>query len=143
MSPWKKSEYPLQWDEIRSRVLARAGNRCEGSPKYPECRLLNGSVIRREKDGTVRAPTREEWQMIHDKVRLGGYNLAGSIKFHGFTKVVLTIAHVNHDADNWDVKDEDLKANCQKCHLSRDGQKHAESRKYGRNHKKSNYKLDL
>lgn len=32
-------------------------------------------------------------------------------------KVVLTIAHLNHDETNMDIKDEDLKAACQLCHL--------------------------
>lgn len=37
-----KSRYPSNWKEIRGRVLARANNRCEGSPAYPECRAENG-----------------------------------------------------------------------------------------------------
>ena len=35
-------------------------------------------------------------------------------------KVVLTIAHLDHDETNWDVKDERLKASCQICHLRYD-----------------------
>lgn len=43
MTPIKdKSLYPKDWKAIRERILARAGNRCEGSPKYPECRAENG-----------------------------------------------------------------------------------------------------
>lgn len=141
--PWNPKDYPKDWPAIRARVLARAGNRCEGSPKYPDCHLLNGLVIRREKDGTVREPSQVEWQMIHDKVRVAGINFAASIKLHGFTRVVLTIGHVNHDKENHEVKDEDLKAWCQKCHLNHDSIQHAENRKYGRNHKKANLKLDL
>lgn len=30
------------WQQIRQQVLARAGNRCEGSPAYPDCRAENG-----------------------------------------------------------------------------------------------------
>jgi 5-methylcytosine-specific restriction endonuclease McrA len=36
------------------------------------------------------------------------------------SKVVLTIAHLDHDPQNWDVKDERLAALCQKCHLAYD-----------------------
>lgn len=30
------------WKTIRQSVLARAGNCCEGSPVYPDCRAANG-----------------------------------------------------------------------------------------------------
>jgi hypothetical protein len=30
------------WDRIRQLVRARAGDRCEGSPAYPDCRAANG-----------------------------------------------------------------------------------------------------
>lgn len=36
------------------------------------------------------------------------------------SKVVLTIAHLDHDPENWDVSDDRLKALCQKCHLAYD-----------------------
>lgn len=29
------------WQEIRQKVLTRAGHRCEGSPAYPDCRAVN------------------------------------------------------------------------------------------------------
>ena len=35
-------------------------------------------------------------------------------------KVVLTIAHLNHDESNMEIKDEDLMAACQLCHLRYD-----------------------
>lgn len=143
MSPWNRKDYPDNWEDIVARIKHRAGNRCEGSPAFPDCRLLNGSVIRREKDGHVREPSAVEWQMIYDKIRLAGINFAASVKLHGFTRVVLTIGHVNHDKENHDVRDEDLKAWCQKCHLNFDKIHHSESRKYGRNHKKNNLKLDI
>lgn len=59
------------------------------------------------------------------------------------TKIVLTIAHLDHDKLNHDVKDERLKALCQKCHLAYDLPRHIANRKYGRNHQNNNYKLDL
>lgn len=30
------------WQDLRAWVKLRSGNRCEGSPKYPDCRAENG-----------------------------------------------------------------------------------------------------
>jgi hypothetical protein len=35
-------------------------------------------------------------------------------------RVILTIAHLDHDETNWKVSDDRLKAMCQKCHLDYD-----------------------
>lgn len=41
--PENKHRYPDNWlTEIRPAILKRAGNCCEGSPDYPECRAENG-----------------------------------------------------------------------------------------------------
>ena len=39
--PIDYSTYPDNWRELRAKVLARAGDRCEGSPAYPDCRAAN------------------------------------------------------------------------------------------------------
>ncbi len=39
--PCDYKKYPPNWKEIRAAILARAGNRCEGSPAYPDCRAEN------------------------------------------------------------------------------------------------------
>ena len=36
--------YPRNWKEIRAAILARAENRCEGSPKYLNCCAENGKL---------------------------------------------------------------------------------------------------
>ena len=42
--PWRRADYPADWcDVIRPAIIARAQNRCEGSPAYPGCRVLNYS----------------------------------------------------------------------------------------------------
>ena len=51
------------------------------------------------------------------------------------TKVVLTIAHLDHDAENWDVSDDRLAALCQRCHLRYDMPSKANKRKYGKGYK--------
>lgn len=50
------------------------------------------------------------------------------------TKVILTIAHLDHDPENWEVKDERLMALCQACHLNYDNNRHVAKRRYGRNY---------
>jgi len=41
IKPENRARYPKNWEEIRGRILIRAGNRCEGSPDYPDCRAEN------------------------------------------------------------------------------------------------------
>lgn len=40
--PENRSRYPSNWPKISRRVRSGAGNRCEGSPAYPDCRAKNG-----------------------------------------------------------------------------------------------------
>ncbi len=43
IKPENRKLYPANWKtEIRPAILKRAGNRCEGSPRYPDCRAENG-----------------------------------------------------------------------------------------------------
>jgi hypothetical protein len=39
--PERKGLYPSNWKYLRASVLFRAGNRCEGSPHFPQCRAAN------------------------------------------------------------------------------------------------------
>lgn len=86
--PERKALYPRDWKAISQRVRERAGNVCEGSPQYPDCRAANGEP----------------------------HPVTGS-------RVVLTVAHLNHDEA--DCRDENLKAWCQRCHLTYDAKHHA------------------
>jgi len=45
------------------------------------------------------------------------------------SKVILTIAHLDHDETNWDVSDDRLAALCQRCHLSYDAAEKQRRRK--------------
>lgn len=40
--PENRARYPKDWPAISRRVRDRAGNRCEGSPAFPDCRAANG-----------------------------------------------------------------------------------------------------
>ena len=43
--------------------------------------------------------------------------------------IILTIAHLDHDHDNWDVTDDRLMAMCQMCHNGYDAKHRAENRR--------------
>ena len=40
--PMRRELYPDNWEEIVAIIRERSGNRCEGSPAYPNCRAENG-----------------------------------------------------------------------------------------------------
>lgn len=43
IKPENRARYPENWaSEVRPGILKRARDRCEGSPKYPDCRARNG-----------------------------------------------------------------------------------------------------
>lgn len=88
--PENKARYPKEWKAISLAVRESAGDRCEGSPDFPDCRALNG------------APHPE----------------TGS-------KVVLTVAHLDHTPENCDRAN--LRAWCQRCHLNYDKAHHAKT----------------
>lgn len=43
IKPENAKRYPANWKAIRAEVLERARHRCEGSPKFPDCRVQNYS----------------------------------------------------------------------------------------------------
>jgi len=86
--PDERARYPKDWPAISRRIRGRAGDRCEGSPAYPDCRATNGEP----------------------------HPVTGS-------RVVLTVAHLDHTPEN--VSDDNLRAMCQRCHLTYDAQHHA------------------
>jgi hypothetical protein len=92
IKPENRNRYPANWKTIRAIVIARAGNRCEGSPEYPNCRAANGEP----------------------------HPVTVSI-------VVLTCAHLDHQPEN--CSPENLRAWCQRCHLTYDKPHHAATRR--------------
>lgn len=41
IKPENRRRYPRDWRDIRDRIITRANNACEGSPKFPNCRAPN------------------------------------------------------------------------------------------------------
>ena len=95
--PENRARYPKNWRQIRAAILERAENRCE------ECGVPNGVYRNRESDAWTRNEMQAEtWAMDGDRV----------------TRIVLTIAHLDHQPENCDPAN--LKALCQRCHLRYD-----------------------
>ena len=125
ISPENRNRYPDNWKEISAYIRnTRANNKCE------VCGLVNHEVIKRYSDGSYRKPSAVEWDMIHSRIKNSHSNMTESLKYHGFTKVILTVAHLDHSPENCD--ENNLKAMCQKCHNQYD----AEHRKKNRLRKK-------
>lgn len=114
--PIDYSRYPASWKtEIVPRILARADNCCEN------CGIQNGatatSVPLRINDNG-RYKVKRFWISDNgDVIRIRPFAQGGDVKT---IKVVLTIAHLDHDEENHDVPDERLRAWCQYCHLNYD-----------------------
>lgn len=101
--PANMKNYPANWKtEIRPRILARAGNKCE------RCGVANYAIGARDIHGVWR-----DEHSIHCMNSSEGEALYGD--FPEMMKIVLTIAHVGNP-DPMDVRDENLQALCQKCH---------------------------
>lgn len=114
--PIDYSKYPPNWkSEIVPRILERDGNACK------QCGLSNGAEVTSlalwVREGT-RYKVRRFWLSNDtDIARMSLYALPNETKK---VKVVLTIAHLDHDEENHEVDDDRLAAMCQWCHLNYD-----------------------
>ena len=110
--PIDYKKYPSNWNEIRERILQRAKNKCEC------CGYYNGMKII-----SFKFEGKTSWIPYNDfKDKMN------DIVFK-IVKVVLTIAHLDHDETNHNVSDDRLKAMCQLCHLRYDAEEKKRRRK--------------
>ncbi|PTB23471.1 hypothetical protein C9I56_38960 [Paraburkholderia caribensis] len=109
--PENRARYPKNWKEIVAAVRERSGDRCEGSPDYPDCRRPNGWLLnKRTGELTDDGQIAETWELVDgDKV----------------SRIVLTTAHLDHVPENCDLSN--LRHMCQRCHLNYDKEHHAET----------------
>ena len=133
--PIRKQDYHPEWPAISRQIREEAGQKCEW------CEAPNGQVIKRGKGKewaeiyAARAPDAAEWESVK------GMSWA-RLKFHGLTRVVLTVAHLDRNSKNNDRHN--LAALCQGCHLNHDIRQHIANRKYGRYHaKEQQMKLEI
>ena len=114
--PINYKEYPKDWKIIRYRILERANHKCEF------CGVPNHVLIHRTGKGI------NDWVFWPEGMESEAWDIDG-LKC---TKIILTIAHLDHDKTNHEVSDERLKALCQKCHLQYDMPRHVANRKRNR-----------
>lgn len=101
--PINYKKYPLEWKEIRQRILERAENKCEC------CGLENQNVVRSFSTKGKPVVWKRLWEQYPTE-----YDSYKAVH------IVLTIAHLDHDEENHEVQDDRLKAMCQLCHLRYD-----------------------
>lgn len=118
--PMDRSKYPDDWEAISARIREREGNRCKW------CGVANGAIGYRLLSGEFVkiANSADEVGLEADALALDGYNVI---------RIVLTVAHLGvakpdgtpgDKHDKMDVRDENLAALCQKCHLNYDRDDH-------------------
>lgn len=116
--PIDYSRYPANWKtEIVPRILSRAQHKCE------QCGLENGqhvtSIALRVQDSDGRYKVKRFWISNEpDLIRIAPFSPGGEKPKK--VRVVLTVAHIDHDETNHDVADDRLRAWCQYCHLNYD-----------------------
>jgi hypothetical protein len=119
IKPENLARYPDNWPEIRAAILERAGNRCE------QCCVANGDFIVRGIDtdaGTFQRFEGDGEVYDADDGHLLGRRRASEYCGNRWTKIVLTIAHLDHTPENCDPSN--LKALCQLHHLRYDAEHH-------------------
>jgi hypothetical protein len=111
---FRAERYPKDWKAIAAGIRMRANNACEcagqcGDHTGVACCAPNGVRIWREAD----VPSR--WALEEDVGRLHPFE---PFCDGGPVKVIITVAHLDHDEANNDPSN--LLACCQRCHLRLD-----------------------
>ncbi len=126
--PIDYKNYPKNWkSEIRPAVLERAKHCCE----VDDCGLHNYAIIHRYGKGI------KDWELWPEGMQSEAWSL-DNIKS---TKIILTIAHLDHDITNNQMSN--LKAMCQRCHLLYDKEHHSKNARAIRKNKKGLTELDF
>lgn len=125
-----KNYHPEWKTKIRPAILRRAGDRCE------RCKVKNYETGARDLAGKFWTERQIACMPVITAFSLFG--IARAIK-PKIIKIVLTIAHLDHDIENNDPGN--LAALCQKCHLGHDRQQHARTRRDTRNRRTGQQEL--
>lgn len=128
--PMDRSKYPKNWKAISLRIREREGHRCRF------CKVPNRTSIARgtaSDAGTYMTENGDVFSEVNGR-RIG--SARGSEYEAGrFTRIVLTVAHLDHDTTNND--DSNLAALCQKCHLAHDRDQHTKNARATRRARKA------
>ena len=115
--PIDYSKYPPNWKtEIRPRIMKRANNICE----FKGCDFKHLEYVWSVKLYGGGFGWFREYKDAENEAIKSGWMCELSDPIIRKVKVVLTIAHLDHDETNWNIKDDRLKAACQLCHLRYD-----------------------
>ena len=134
--PIDYNKYPPNWKtEIAPAVMKRAGGQCEF------CGLENGAIVKSFKinmvDESGRKKQKTFWFESESDFRRASACASGAVKD---VKVVLTVAHLDHDEGNENVRMDRLAALCQYCHLNYDAREKAQRRAQKRGDSRSGEK---
>lgn len=129
--PIDYSKYPDNWkSEIRPRILERAENRCEfcnvENHEFVFRGLWHNEEVYQYADGRIYSypsGNYRDTEMAGDVQPLSGNPHQKAVK------IILTIAHLDHDEENQNVQDDRLAALCQKCHLIYDAPEKSKRRR--------------
>lgn len=133
IKPENRARYPKDWPQVRERILARAGRRCE----HPGCGAWHRSV------GYW---SDQRWVPMPRSLRDAGCKVGSQVACDdGSTikiiMIVLTIAHLDHTPEN--CADDNLRAWCQRHHLAYDASHHAQTAYMTRKRLANNLELSL
>lgn len=117
IKPENRARYPKDWPQTVAKVRERSGDRCEGSPAFPDCRVPNGAVGYRDAG---------RWVQLGESIDAAGLAIDVAVD-DGFkvTRIVLTTGHLDHTPENCDLSN--LRHWCQRCHLAYDAKHHAQT----------------
>lgn len=130
--PFRKERYPADWKQISLRIREREGQRCK------TCKAPNGEWVLRSDCGTLYMLPEGQTHRADNGEYVGRfrpYEAPAWFEEKRPIKVVLTVAHLNHDTT--DNRDENLAALCQRCHLNHDRHLHAANARKTRQAKKA------
>lgn len=135
--PCDYSKYPPNWKtEIVPRIKERANHRCEF------CGLKNYAVGYRDEEGNFCGGGNAMFDCLSDGLDYPSLNdldfkrakeivtqLNEYENEYKYIYILLTIAHLDHDEENHNIKDDRLVALCQQCHLRYDAKEKSKRRK--------------
>jgi len=106
-----KDRYPKDWKAISKRIREAAGNKCQ------KCGVENGAVVTRVNCEDYPEPvyiTEDGGVFSAEDGKSYGMNYPAAYGDQPMVKIVLTVAHIDHQPEN--CADENLRAWCQRCH---------------------------
>jgi len=108
-----RHKYCKEWELLSLKIRYEvAKNMCQ------MCGLTNGFIIERFERGRYRIISSKEIEEITRQAAKAKISIFKMCSMMGFTRVILTVAHLDHDESNNEPSN--LKALCQRCHLNHD-----------------------